>query len=57
MRWFQDKPKELTEHDFEREADFIRFEWRLINGVWINIYREFEEVNGVIRFKESNKLS
>ena len=52
MRWFEDKPQELTEYDFERDFDFNRFEWRLINGVWINIYREFEEVNGVVRFKD-----
>lgn len=51
MRWFEETPQ-LTEREFEREADFCRWEWRLIGGLWLNIYREWVEVNGVLRMKE-----
>ena len=35
------------EKRLQKETDFERFEWRLVNGVWINIIREFELKNGI----------
>lgn len=52
MKWFENPPK-LTEREFEKDSDFCRFEWRLINGLWVNIYREWVEVNGVLVLKGS----
>lgn len=35
------------EKRLQNETDFNRFEWRKINGIWINIVREYEQKNGI----------
>ena len=46
-KMFKDQPEVYDEKRLKKETDFQRFEWRLVNGVWINIIREFELKNGI----------
>lgn len=53
MRWFEDKPKELTEKTLIKDSDFSPFEWVLVNGIWINMYRGWKENNeGILILKD-----
>lgn len=47
-------PEIWDEKRLQKETAFNRFEWRKINGLWINVVREFELKNGIYILKDSN---
>lgn len=54
MKWFENSPKKLDEKQLIKDSDFSPFEWILVNGVWVNMYRGWEKTETGIFLLEND---